>query len=237
MRTHKSRYALLVALLVMLWATESMAATIGFGDLHGSNLSPFTSYTHTNNTPNTQADDFTVAATGGQWFEAQVFGNGVPAIGAGPVYNADPGASQTITVTGGGNGLFTFGGVDLTSNSAVGTSYTIQGFLAASSTFTQTVVIGDSSIACSSNCNINTFYSINSSSTLTVDKLTITGTRGVGVTSFNIDNIRVSAASGGPGPCTNPGCPDPNVPEPTSIMLLGAGLAGIEIWRRKRGEG
>jgi hypothetical protein len=227
MRIYISRYAFLVALMVLLWATESMAATIGFDGLTGPNLSSFTDPFHPYG-----EDGFTVAATGGQWFEAHIFGNGVPAIGAGPVYNADPGAPQTITVTG---GTFTFGGVDLTSNVAGGTSYTIQGFLATSgvaSIFEQTVIIGGS--GCSSNCNINTFYSINSSSTVTVDKLTITGTRAADVTSFNIDNIRVSAASGScPGP--DPNCPHPTVPEPASIMLLGAGLAGIEIWRRKRG--
>ena len=230
MRTHLSRYALLVAMLVMLWATETMAATIGFGDLHRSNLSAFTSYTHTNNTPNTQADDFTVAATGGQWFEAHVFGNGVPAIGAGPVYNADPGASQTITVTGGGSGLFTFGGVDLTSNSAGGTEYRIVGFLSGAEQFTFGTTIG----------SINHFESISSISNLTVDTLTITGTRATGVTSFNIDNIRVTTATiSGPGLCPgpDPNCPHPPVPEPASIMLLGVGLAGIEIWRRRRGEG
>lgn len=213
--------------MAMFWATETMAYTIDFDGLSKSNLSGFTSYNES---------VYTVAPTlGGKWFEAHVFANGVPAIGAGDVHDPDGGMS-TITVTGGVGGTFTFGGVDLTSNSAGGTSYTIQGLSGDTSIFTQTVVIGG--IGCSSNCNINTFYSINSSSTLTVDKLTITGTRGAGVTSFNIDNIRVSAASVScSGPASDPNCPDPNVPEPASIMLLGVGLAGIEIWRRRRGEG
>jgi PEP-CTERM motif len=234
MQTHMSRYVLLVALVVMLWATETMAATIGFDGLTGPNLSSF----NDRNVEGYVEDGFTVKATGGQWFEAHVFGNGVPAIGSGPVYSVDGGGASAITVTG---GTFTFGGVDLTSNVAGGTSYRIAGFLAneMNPIFTQTVVIGGTN--CSSNCNINTFYSINSTSTLTVDKLTITGTRPAGVTSFNIDNIRVTAAAGpgppGPGPCTTPNCPDPNVPEPASLLLLGVGLAGIEIWRRNRGEG
>lgn len=226
MRTHISRYAFLVALLAMLWATETMAATIGFGDLHGSNLSEFTSYTH--HTTNNSADDFTVAATSGKWFEAHIFGNGVPAIGSGPVYNAnaDSGPLPTITVTG---GTFIFEGVDLTSNSFGGTKYEIVGSLLGVEKFMFGTTISD----------INTFKSIGSLSADVVDKLTITGKRGVGVTSFNIDNIRVSAASvpGPPGGGCTGNCPDPNVPEPASLLLLGAGLAGIEIWRRRRGEG
>lgn len=204
--------------MVMLWATETMAYTIGFGDLAGSNLSTFTSYTES---------VYTVAPTpGGHWFEAHVFGNGVPAIGAGDVYHPDGGTSA-ITVTG---GAFTFGGVDLTSNSAGGTSYTISGSLLGVDQFTfSNIIISD----------INTFKSFNSTSDLVVDELTITGTRHWGVTSFNIDNIQLTAANdpGPPGPgCTAPRCPDPNVPEPASLLLLGVGLAGIEVWRRKWGS-
>lgn len=206
------RYTLLVALLVMLWATETMAYTIGFDGLNGSNLSSFSSYTES---------IYTVAPSIGQWFEAHIFGSPIPAIGSGPLYSADGGTSA-ITVTG---GIFTFGGVDLTSNSAGGTMYTIAGSLLGVDQFTFGTTIH----------SINHFESISSISGLAVDHLTITGTRATGVTSFNIDNIRLIVAS---GPCVNPGCPDPNtVPEPASLMLLGAGLAGIEIWRRGRRRG
>ena len=208
-----SRYALLVALLVMLWATESMAYTIGFDHLTGSNLSAFTSYTE---------NGYTVAATRGQWLEAHVFGSPIPAIVAGPIYN--PGESQ-ITVTEGG-AQFTFQGLDLTSNVAGGTSYTIAGFLGGVEVLSTSVVIS----------SINTFETFNTSlsdSLKLVDRLTITGTPGSRTTSFNIDNIRAGEAL-----CVGP---DPNgcrpVPEPAAILLLGVGLAGIEIWRRRRGEG
>lgn len=195
------RYALLVALLVMLWATEAMAVTIGFDNLGGLNQSPFTSYTE---------DGYTVTKTGGNWFVAKVFGNAIPAIYAGPINT--PGVSQ-ITVTDGG-AQFTFQGIDLTSNSAIGTSYLIQGFLGG---LGGTLVFSPPPIVISS---INTFEpSLFASGS--VDLLTITGTPGLGVTSFNIDNIRVGE-----------GDVNGTVPEPAPIMLLGAGLAGIGLWRR-----
>ena len=209
--------------MVMLWATETMAYTIGFGNLPGSNISSFTSYTES---------VYTVSARpGDSWFVAKVFGNEIPAIGAGPIYNSNPGESQ-ITVTG---GTFIFGGVDLTSNSALGTTYTIVGSLNGGEAFSPLTVVINSSI--------NTFESKLFSNLGPVDTLTITGTRPQGVTSFNIDNIRVGKyGDPNPGPGSDPppcrtSSSDCNVPEPASLLLLGAGLAGIEIWRRRRGLG
>jgi PEP-CTERM motif len=209
------RYSLLVGLFVMLWATETMAYTIGFSNLSGSNLSTFTSYTE---------HGYTVKATGGQWLQAHVFGSSIPAIVAGPIYH--PGESQ-ITVTEGG-ARFTFQGLDLTSNVAGGTSYTITGFLGG-------VEVLSTSIVISSINTFNTFDTSLADSLISVDRVTITGTPGRGTTSFNIDNIRagdaqVQTCDPNPISCTA-------VPEPASIMLLGACLAGIEIWRRRRGEG
>jgi len=208
------RYSLLVALLVMLWATESMAYTIGFGNLGGSNLSAFNSYTESG---------YTVSATGGSWFVAKVFGNGIPAIGAGPIYN--PGVSQ-ITMTYDDGEQFTFQGVDLSSNVAGGTSYLIEGFLGGADVFSVTATIN----------SINTFETnlFSSIENFNIDELTITGTPGDRTTSFNIDNIR--AGQGDSPGCVNPSSCQP-VPEPASILLLGAGLAGIEVWRRRRGVG
>jgi hypothetical protein len=209
MRIHISRYALLVALVAMLWATEAMAYTIGFGNLGGNNLDRFTSY---------EEHGYTVAATRGDWFVAKVFGNEIPAIVAGPIYNPDV---SEIALTYDSGERFTFEGLDLSSNVAGGTAYTIAGFLGTSGVFSETFRID----------SINRFETklFSSLSLRLVDRVTITGTPGSGTTSFNIDNIRA-------GTCDlNSSCP--SIPEPASILLLGAGLAGIELWRRRRGEG
>ena len=193
------RSMLLIALLVMLWATETMAATIGFDNLGGNNLDSFTSYVE---------DGYTVSATSGSWHVAQVFGSAIPAIFAGPI--GHPGVSQ-ISVTYAGGAPFTFGGVDLTSNSAGGTTYTIVGLLGTHGVFSEIVRID----------SVNHFETKLFSSLGNVDRFTITGTPGQGTTSFNIDNIRAGVSIYS------------HVPEPASLLLLGAGLAGIEIWRRK----
>jgi PEP-CTERM motif len=201
---------MLVALVAMFWATEAMAYTIGFGNLGGNNLDRFTSY---------EEHGYTVAATRGDWFVAKVFGNEIPAIVAGPIYT--PGVSELILTYDDGE-QFTFEGLDLSSNVAGGTSYTIAGFLGTTGVFSETFRID----------SINRFETklFSSLSLRLVDRVTITGTPGRGTTSFNIDNIRA-------GQICDPNASCPSVPEPMSILLLGAGLAGVEIWRRNRGLG
>ena len=65
------------------------------------------------------------------------------------------------------------------------------------------------------------FSTILSSSAAVIDSLTIIMTPAAGVTSYNIDNIVVNAASVA-------------VPAPVTLSLLGLGLVGLAAARRKR---
>jgi hypothetical protein len=182
-------------------ANPAKASLITFNNLGGANEDPYTGHTEGN---------FTVTPTGGSWFQGQIFGNPTPSIFAGPV--GSPSVSS-IRVEETSNGIFTFGGVDLTSNGAPGTSYTIQGFLNSTLVLSQTVTIN----------SVNTFETIASSDTsMLLDELTITGTPGSNVTSFNIDNIEVSESNASAAP------------EPATLTLLGTGVLSLLGYRWKR---
>src|ERR1700730_2217453 len=104
----------LSVLMLGIGGTAS-GGVITFDNLTGNNQDAFTSYSE---------GGFTVNATEGQWFKGFVYGNPVPDIFAGPLFGTTP---DTIEVTGGG--LFTFGGLDLSSNGGL-SNYTFAGYLA-----------------------------------------------------------------------------------------------------------
>lgn len=190
----------------MLSSSSAGAGVITFDGLSGGNGTAFTTYVE---------GDFTVTPTMGAFFQAQAFGNPTPSIYGGPVGAPTP---STIEVTDQATGRFTFSGVDLTSNSAAGTTYTIEGFLNNAQVLTQSVTIDQ----------INAFISVASvDSSQALDRLTILGTPAQGVTSFNIDNIGVTSIPAG-------------VPEPSALLLSLGGAGGLLAFhavarRRRRG--
>lgn len=187
-------FAACVTALVL--AAPASAAVITFDNLAGANEAPFTS-------PYVEGG-YTVTPGAG-WLTGQIYGNAIPSIFSGPYYGmAGP---REITVTG---GTFTFDAIDLSSNVGAGTTYNFVGSLLGSTVFDLSGTLGSTG-----------FTTILSSSAAVIDSLTIIMTPAVGVTSYNIDNIVVNAASVA-------------VPAPVTLSLLGLGLVGLAAARRKR---
>ncbi|HYN04127.1 MAG TPA: PEP-CTERM sorting domain-containing protein, partial [Vicinamibacteria bacterium] len=109
---------------------------------------------------------------------------------------------------------FNFSSIDLSSNTAVGSTFLIQGFFSNVLVLSQGGAIG----------NFNTFNTIASLNALVVlDRLTIFMTPGQGTTSMNLDNIVLDNAPAA-------------VPEPSVLTLMGLGLAALTRFaRRARG--
>jgi hypothetical protein len=195
------RLSLTVAAIALLTPATSKAQ-IAFAPLSAlPNGTPYTGHTE---------NGFTVAPQQGQLFVANAFGNPVPSVFAGPVF-APVTASLSIVRTAGGT--FVFGGVDVSSNTAIGTSYSFVGSLLGSSVFTQAFTP----------TAVDAFQTYLSTSAQNIDQLVITGTPGAGTTSFNIDNISVTATTS-------------TIPEPGTWALLGTGLLAVGgvAARRKR---
>lgn len=187
-----------LAVAVVLAAPATAAAQITFGPLAGANGTPYAGHVE---------NGFTVTPTGGQWFEAQAFGSPTPSIYGGPLFAPMP-ASFVVQRTDGGG--FAFGSIQVSSNTTPGTSYLFTGMLGGGTVFSQSYAVGTA----------NTFETFLSSSSATIDLLTVTATPVVGVTSFNVDDIGVAAVQ--------------TVPEPGTVALLATGLVGVAVLSRRR---
>lgn len=188
-----------LGLTLGMMGRSASAQTITFGPLSGANGAAYSGHSEAG---------FTVATTGGSWFEAHVFGNPTPSIFAGPIGSP---STSSIQVTKDGGGLFDFTSVDLSPNNGP-IEYKIEGLAGGSSVFTQSGTMS----------HVGFFFeTLLSTSSALIDTLSITLVPGAGTTSMNIDNIVLSE--------------HPTVPEPAFVQLSALlGLGGLGLLRLRR---
>lgn len=137
---------------------------------------------------------------------AKSFGNPVPDLFGGPICsNTTP---ATLSVKKSGGGLFRFIGADLATQNGTA-NYTFAGYVAAISQYSSGGVLPSTAAFAT--------YAGSAPGT-SIDELRIALSLNDG-SSYNVDNIQLASTT---------------VPEPASFVLVGAGLAGVALLRRKR---
>ena len=225
------RYFMLIGLLVMLWDTEARAANIGFDNP----FSPIPDQL----SREYQEDFFSVRPNGGNsWMVSGALGDPVRYIFANGGISIGTGILVESTITDPGVALdkplkmeeFTFTGVTLSGAGGSGTTYHIIGSDASNDnvySFDHTVTAPFESILVGS----STLDGLVGNPLLSVRRLYITSSNTL--FEIKIDEICLNNSPCSFIPPSPPIDPNSNVPEPGSLLLLGAGLAGIGIWRRK----
>ncbi len=206
--TRKLCFLFILAALAMTLSTSvARADVITFSGLSGGNNTPFTTYTE---------GSFTVTPTFGSWFQDDtLYGNPAPSIYAGPIGSP---VSAEILVT--GTGDFTWSSVDYSSNNGIALIQVI-GELGGVVQFSEADFVAAS---LPPGFGFSTLNATGTDSSAVIDSLYIAvapaipngGPLTPTTTSINLDNINLSP-----------------IPEPGSLLLLGSGLAGVIIARRK----
>jgi hypothetical protein len=160
---------------------------MSFSNLSGPAGTPYTGSTE---------GPFTLAPTAGSWFQSTLYGSPAPSIFDGPT--SSPGIGVLLLTAAGSP--FTFGSVDYSSNNGDST-YDIQGYLGANKVFDENGTLASSSSPFSFKTLLSSYSSV------PIDGLLIEVIPGAGVSSLNLDNVRLVL-----------------VPEPGGTLLLGVGL-------------